>query len=90
MEQRVSRTGFYGKLVTHGDFLSRRLSPTFVRGWDDWLQAGLRASEQGGNRPTAAARSGISPWPPTLLVSRGLPGAGWFVGMLGGEGGGAA
>ncbi|QXI45055.1 type VI secretion system-associated protein TagF [Pseudomonas wayambapalatensis] len=27
---------------------------------------------------------------PTLLVSRGLPGAGWFVGMLGGEGGGAA
>ena len=27
---------------------------------------------------------------PTLLVSRGLPGVGWFVGMLGGEGGGAA
>ena len=27
---------------------------------------------------------------PTLLVSRGLPGAGWFVGMLGGEGAGAA
>lgn len=46
MEQRDSRTGFYGKLVTHGDFLSRRLSPAFVRGWDDWLQAGLRASRE--------------------------------------------
>nr|WP_314577968.1 type VI secretion system-associated protein TagF [uncultured Pseudomonas sp.] len=44
MNQENSRTGFYGKLSSHGDFLSRRLSPTFVRCWDDWLQAGLHFS----------------------------------------------
>lgn len=44
MDQNRSRTGFFGKLVTHGDFISRRLSPTFVRQWDDWLQAGLQHS----------------------------------------------
>jgi type VI secretion system protein ImpM len=46
MDQYSSRTGFFGKVVTHGDFVSRRLSPTFVRQWDDWLQAGLRHSRE--------------------------------------------
>lgn len=46
MERQASRTGFFGKLATQGDFLSRRLSPTFVRGWDEWLQAGLQASRE--------------------------------------------
>ncbi|MHC6226190.1 type VI secretion system-associated protein TagF [Pseudomonas sp. X10] len=46
MEQMHSRTGFYGKLASHGDFLSRRLSPAFVRCWDEWLQAGLRYSRE--------------------------------------------
>jgi len=44
MEQQDSRTGFFGKLASHGDFVSRRLSPAFVRGWDDWLQVGLQHS----------------------------------------------
>jgi type VI secretion system protein ImpM len=47
MEQADSRTGFYGKLASHGDFVSRRLSPVFVREWDAWLQAGLRRSREG-------------------------------------------
>lgn len=46
MDQQDSRTGFFGKLATHGDFVSRRLSPAFVRDWDDWLQAGLKHSRQ--------------------------------------------
>lgn len=46
MDQQDSRTGFFGKLVSHGDFLSRRLSPSFVRNWEQWLQAGLHASQQ--------------------------------------------
>jgi len=46
MYQSDSRTGFFGKVVSHGDFVSRRLSPTFVREWDDWLQAGLRYSRE--------------------------------------------
>lgn len=42
MDQQDSRTGFFGKLASQGDFVSRRLSPAFVRGWDDWLQEGLQ------------------------------------------------
>ncbi len=38
--------GYFGKVLTHGDFVSRRLSPGFVLGWDGWLQAGLQHSRQ--------------------------------------------
>ncbi len=37
--------GFFGKLPSRGDFVSRRLPPEFVTGWDRWLQAALAASE---------------------------------------------
>jgi type VI secretion system protein ImpM len=30
--------GWYGKLPFLGDFASRRLPPSFVSAWDDWLQ----------------------------------------------------
>jgi len=46
MDQKDSRTGFFGKLATQGDFVSRRLSPAFVREWDDWLQNGLKYSRE--------------------------------------------
>jgi type VI secretion system protein ImpM len=36
-------TGWYGKLPSLGDFASRRLAPSFVELWDDWLAAGLSA-----------------------------------------------
>lgn len=36
--------GFFGKVVSHGDFVSRRLPPALVGVWDAWLQAGLQAS----------------------------------------------
>ena len=36
--------GFYGKLPSQGDFVSRRLPWEFTSGWDDWLQQGLLAS----------------------------------------------
>lgn len=36
--------GFCGKLPTHSDFVRRRVSDTFARRWDDWLDAGLAAS----------------------------------------------
>jgi len=39
-------TGFYGKLPSHGDFLSRRLPRQFIEPWDHWLQAGLAASRE--------------------------------------------
>lgn len=38
--------GFYGKLPSHGDFLSRRLPRQFVEPWDHWLQGGITASRE--------------------------------------------
>ncbi len=32
----MTAPGFYGKLPTAGDFVSRRLPPAFVRFWDRW------------------------------------------------------
>ena len=40
----TTATGFYGKAVTHGDFLSRHLPNAFLKPWDAWLQRGLAAS----------------------------------------------
>jgi len=36
--------GFYGKLPSRGDFVTRRVAADFVRVWDDWLQSGIAAS----------------------------------------------
>jgi type VI secretion system protein ImpM len=36
--------GFYGKAVTRGDFLSRRLPPGFAAVWDGWLQGMMEAA----------------------------------------------
>lgn len=38
--------GFYGKLPSHGDFLTRGLSGDFVTAWDDWLQRGMIRSQE--------------------------------------------
>lgn len=37
--------GFFGKLPARGDFVERRLDRGFCRGMDDWLQAGMAASQ---------------------------------------------
>ena len=36
--------GFYGKIPSEGDFVTRRLPWEFTSAWDDWLQQGLQAS----------------------------------------------
>ncbi|MBI3228690.1 MAG: type VI secretion system-associated protein TagF [Burkholderiales bacterium] len=38
--------GFYGKVTTHGDFVTRRLPRSFIDAWDEWLQLGLQHSKQ--------------------------------------------
>src|SRR5262249_36500469 len=35
--------GFFGKLASHGDFVTRDLADDFVGRWDEWLSAGLSA-----------------------------------------------
>ncbi|MFT5532218.1 MAG: type VI secretion system protein ImpM [Burkholderiaceae bacterium] len=37
-------TGFYGKITSHGDFVSRRMPADFVSVWDHWLQTVLHGS----------------------------------------------
>ena len=38
--------GFFGKVPQVGDFVSRRLPPSFVKPWDIWLQEGLADSRK--------------------------------------------
>jgi type VI secretion system protein ImpM len=38
--------GFFGKVMTHGDFVSRRLPPALLGIWDAWLQAGMQGSRE--------------------------------------------
>lgn len=42
----MTTVGFYGKLASRGDFVSRGLPQSFVQPWDNWLAAGLLASQQ--------------------------------------------
>jgi len=42
----MTTLGFYGKLASRGDFISRGLGQDFIRPWDRWLAAGLQASRQ--------------------------------------------
>ncbi len=38
--------GFFGKVMTHGDFVSRRLAPAPLAIWDAWLQACMQGSRE--------------------------------------------
>lgn len=42
----ASAPGFFGKVTSHGDFVSRRLPPEVVEAWDGWLQQSIHASKQ--------------------------------------------
>lgn len=41
-----STTGFFGKLPSHGDFVSRRLPQGFLQSWDEWLQNVIACSRE--------------------------------------------
>ena len=46
MEHLDGAPGFYGKVTSLGDFVTRRLPDAFVSGWDEWLQYGIAASRE--------------------------------------------
>lgn len=37
---------YYGKLPAKGDFVTRRFSRAFIKGWDDWLQDAILSSRE--------------------------------------------
>jgi type VI secretion system protein ImpM len=39
-------TGWYGKLPASGDFIARRLPPSFIEPWDAWLNAVLSGGRE--------------------------------------------
>jgi len=39
-------TGWYGKLPTNGDFVTRRLPASFIEPWDAWLNAMITGSRE--------------------------------------------
>lgn len=41
----MDAAGFFGKLPSHGDFVSRRLSREFLGAWDSWLQRAIAESK---------------------------------------------
>jgi type VI secretion system protein ImpM len=44
--KRTDGVGFFGKLPSHGDFLSRRLPRDFTDPWDRWLQSVIANSKE--------------------------------------------
>jgi type VI secretion system protein ImpM len=72
--------GFYGKLPTLGDFVSRRLPRQFIDPWDLWLQDGLAVSraQLGAGWLDVYLTSPI--W--RFGLSSGVCGAGAWVGIL--------
>ena len=53
----MSTAGFYGKLASRGDFVSRGLPQSFIAPWDSWLAAGLLASQASLGSPASTSGS---------------------------------
>lgn len=75
-----AHAGFFGKVSSHGDFVARRLPPSFQDGWDGWLQAGMQASRRalGARWLTTYLTSPI--W--RFALAPGVCGAGGWAGVL--------
>ena len=74
------RPGFFGKVTSHGDFVGRRLSPSFQQGWDAWLQAGMQHSRQALAERWAATYLNSPIW--RFALARGVCGENAWVGLM--------
>lgn len=74
------RPGFYGKVTSHGDFVGRRLAPSFQQGWDEWLQAGMQQSRH------KLAERWVATWLSSPIwrfaLARGVCGENAWVGLM--------
>ncbi|MCD0245052.1 type VI secretion system-associated protein TagF [Xanthomonas melonis] len=77
----TEQIGFYGKLPGVGDFVQRRLPPSFVQPWDTHFAACLEAVRQplGERWPAAYRASGVR----AFALGPGVCGAQAWAGVLG-------
>ncbi|CAE6709506.1 type VI secretion system-associated protein TagF [Paraburkholderia haematera] len=80
MSELFETPGFFGKAITHGDFLSRRLPAPFLDSWDDWLQRGLNASRQRLGADWLGAYLTSPVW--RFMLGRGVCGAHVWAGVM--------
>ncbi|TWD46097.1 type VI secretion system protein ImpM [Agrobacterium vitis] len=74
------RIGFFGKLPSHGDFISEGLERDIITMLDAWIRGGLHACEQefGSQWPKIFAAS--PPW--RFIVEKGVWGDATFAGVM--------
>ncbi len=74
------RTGLFGKLPAHGDFVRRALPRSFVGPWDDWLSQGIANARAALGEEWDAAWEAAPVW--RFRVSAGVCGPEAAVGVL--------
>lgn len=62
MEEEAPRTGLFGKLPAHGDFVRRVLPRSFVAPWDAWLSEGIALARERLGEEWEAAWEGAPAW----------------------------
>jgi type VI secretion system protein ImpM len=75
-----SSAGCFGKLRGNGDFVARRLPPSFVEPWDAMLQAGMLASRAALGREWPGVYSGAPLW--CFALGGGVAGESGWAGVL--------
>ena len=76
----ADRIGFFGKLPTHGDFVSTGLSRNVQGALDSWLQAGLQATQQEMGEEWEDRFRSMSAW--RFIIERGLWGPVTLAGVI--------
>ncbi|WP_170973361.1 type VI secretion system-associated protein TagF [Rhizobium sp. FKY42] len=66
----AERIGFFGKLPTHGDFVSWGLTVKLQRALEDWLQIGLRTAQDGLGESWLRTFKAMPPW--RFFIEEGL------------------
>lgn len=73
-------TGWFGKIPSTGDFITRRLPVPFRDTWDQWLQQALEGSRERLGAGWDERYQAMPPW--RFLLSPGMAGAEAWAGVL--------
>lgn len=80
MSSQASPPGFYGKLPTLGDFVTRRLPRSFIDVWDNWLQSSIAVSREQLDADWLEVYLTSPIW--RFVISPGLSGTGGWAGVM--------